>query len=657
MVSDVTSLAARRVLRGTVALCLIAVGLVGIAPPASAASSSIRVLPGDRSARVSWNDSVTSVRAVASPGGASCTSSVPGSGCRIPGLVNGRRYTVRVTATTGAGTERVSALVVPEKTASQPSNVVAVPSNGAARVSWTPPWDAAAAEVTAYRVMAMSGNETQYCVYPVSVPEQDSCYVTGLTNGASYSFVVVAVNAAGWGPASVPSNTVTPAGPPSAPVGVTATVSGTTVTVGWSAPWNTGGSPIVSYLVTSSPTGATCSTDASRTSCQLVALEAGRSQSIFVQAINAFGASTATTVQTPVMGAVSVVTDEDGSCALLSSGKVLCWGIGYGATPVVVSGIMNATAISAGQAHFCALLSTGRVMCWGANGAGQLGDGTTTYRANPVEVSGITAAVSIGLGLSHSCAVVGADLQCWGLNSSGQLGTGNTTNATRPVTVVSRNVLAVSGGDDFTCYVDMYLGVRCVGANGSGQLGNGTTTASRSWGSVKGVSGAVALSSGAQHACVVLASGAAQCWGANSYGQLGDGSTAIRSTPVRVSGLSGAVDISAGSAQTCAELSSGSAMCWGRGNSGQLGNATSTDSSVPVLWGVASGSAPPPLGTTIGARQIATEGFLNLYGHTCVVYVNGSVACTGLGELGALGHGSETSSFVPVTVRLPIAVR
>jgi hypothetical protein len=36
---------------------------------------------------------------------------------------------------------------------------------------------------------------------------------------------------------------------------------------------------------------------------------------------------------------------------------------------------MIATALAAGESHACALLSCGRVICWGYNGNGELGIG------------------------------------------------------------------------------------------------------------------------------------------------------------------------------------------------------------------------------------------------------------------------------------------
>jgi len=56
---------------------------------------------------------------------------------------------------------------------------------------------------------------------------------------------------------------------------------------------------------------------------------------------------------------------------------------------VEVSCITAATTIALGSSHSCALLSDGKMTCWGDNYYGQLGDGTTTSSPTPVEVVGL----------------------------------------------------------------------------------------------------------------------------------------------------------------------------------------------------------------------------------------------------------------------------
>ena len=85
---------------------------------------------------------------------------------------------------------------------------------------------------------------------------------------------------------------------------------------------------------------------------------------------------------------------------------------------------VEAISVALGWGHSCALLTDGRVMCWGNNMYGQLGDGTITHHSSPVEVSGLPfPSISIALGDYHTCAVL-ADykVMCWGYNGQGQLG-------------------------------------------------------------------------------------------------------------------------------------------------------------------------------------------------------------------------------------------
>ena len=73
----------------------------------------------------------------------------------------------------------------------------------------------------------------------------------------------MATNGLGPGPASAPSNAVTPATTPSAPTAVTATAGDAAASVAFAAPASNGGAPITGYTVVASPGGASATGTAS----------------------------------------------------------------------------------------------------------------------------------------------------------------------------------------------------------------------------------------------------------------------------------------------------------------------------------------------------------------------------------------------------------
>ena len=93
-----------------------------------------------------------------------------------------------------------------------------------------------------------------------------------------------------------------------------------------------------------------------------------------------------------------------------------------------------AQTAAGGENHTLILKSDGTVWAFGYNGAGQLGDSSTTSRSTPVQVSGLSDVVAIAAGGNHSMAITSTGaLYLWGANWTGQLGTGNTTSSNYPV--------------------------------------------------------------------------------------------------------------------------------------------------------------------------------------------------------------------------------
>jgi PKD domain len=397
----------------------------------------------------------------------------------------------------------------------------------------------------------------------------------------------------------------------------------------------------------------------------------------------------------PLGSAKQLVSDDEGYCALFSSGRVECWGYGEtgelgdglsgSATPVAVAGV-GGTGTLTGVASLgsdgqgvCAVLASGAVDCWGYGGDGELGDGSFADSDVPVAVkgvggtgqlTGVTSLASTGSDgeASYCAALASGEVDCWGYGLFGQLGDGTFYTSGQngsdvPVAVTGiggsgalTGVASLSGGFDAYCAVLTDGGVDCWGYAGDEQLGNGlggATNDSSTPVAVLGVGGSGTLTGASTLAndgegsyCARLTSAGAVCWGGEESvvpeaieGVGGSGSLA------GVAGLAATSFDGPGSGSYCAVLASGAADCWGFGYFGQLGDGGTADSVTPVAVDGIGGSGS--LTGVIQADGNAGDG------NFCAILRSGGVDCWGYGENGELGNGSDDNSDVPVAVTLP----
>jgi hypothetical protein len=177
-----------------------------------------------------------------------------------------------------------------------------------ASMSWSAPANNGAA-ISSYTLDYSSDSGTSWTTHSSSL-STTSATVTGLTNGTSYIFRVLATNSAGSSAYSSSSTAVTPAAVPGAPTAVTATRSGTSLAVSWTAPSSDGGSAITDYTVEYSSNGGTswsafAHTASTATSIAITGLTTGNTYITRVTAENGVGAGTTSSSTAGVLIAVA----------------------------------------------------------------------------------------------------------------------------------------------------------------------------------------------------------------------------------------------------------------------------------------------------------------------------------------------------------------
>jgi len=374
---------------------------------------------------------------------------------------------------------------------------------------------------------------------------------------------------------------------------------------------------------------------------------------VFMLALAGCG-SNESTQQLPKSSAswqVVVADDSNFSFGIKSDGTLWAWGnnadgqLGIGTTtlqriPVLVDNSKKWKSVAIGEngsnskPFVLALKTDGTLWSWGDNGAGQLGDGTTTSRNTPAQVgtdtdwTEIAAGNSFGVALkangtlwlwgnvlnlgasnSMTTAQYGLDsdwvkvaagqhimaiksngtLWGWGNNGNGQIGNGTTVT---PVTVpyqiqpgqtwqsVSVNYSSTHAlRSDHTLWSWGFQGMGSLGQGTDGGGGGNVTTP----GQIGVDSNWARVVSGAYNTMAIKTDGTLWGWGWNLSSSLGDGTDLKRVSPVPIGSDTDWQSVAVGGYFGIGLKTDGAFWGWGDNSSGQLGDTLETVSTTPRL--------------------------------------------------------------------------
>jgi uncharacterized repeat protein (TIGR02543 family) len=239
----------------------------------------------------------------------------------VTGLIAGNAYEFRVTAKNIIGNSLPSFSSPTIETLPTAPTITGVTSGSEqVTVTWTAPSHLGSGTITGdqYVVKAYdaAGNEAGSCK-PTS--GQTTCVVTDLDNGSAYTFKVAVITTVGTSAQSAASATAIPAGVPSAPANVVAVTTGSNMRISFDASADNGGSAITSYVITSSPAGATCTVGANATTYTCTGLTAGTNYTYTVKAVNSKGQSSASLASTAVT-AVAAPSAPQSVSAVITAG-------------------------------------------------------------------------------------------------------------------------------------------------------------------------------------------------------------------------------------------------------------------------------------------------------------------------------------------------
>ncbi|MEW1959060.1 fibronectin type III domain-containing protein [Kineococcus sp. NPDC059986] len=254
-----------------------------LTPPG--APTGLTAVPGDGAAAFSWTANPEADLArydvLDTAGNVVASVAAPATAAMVAGLPNDAAQTFRLVAVDRAGNVSAASTpvtVTPRDTTppSAPSTVTAVAGDASATVTWT---SSGSPDVVRYEVLDQSGT-----VRATAPTGATSATVTGLVNGTTYTFSVVAVDAAGNRSPAGSATPVTPAAPQlPAPAGVSVAAQDASGTVTWN--------PVPGAATYQVLLDGTVSATVTSTSAALTGLVNGRTYAVTVRAVAGSGQS------------------------------------------------------------------------------------------------------------------------------------------------------------------------------------------------------------------------------------------------------------------------------------------------------------------------------------------------------------------------------
>ena len=280
----------------------------------------------------------------------------------IAGMVAGQRYQIAVSAVNAVGVGKpATSNATPAAVPATPVAPTATAGNTQATISWVAPANNGAA-IDYYTVTQSTTSGGTYSATSASCTQKNAltCIATGLTNGTTYYFKIVAHNVKGLSSLSPASTLITPVGPQATLTIANTTLTGTAGTAIALSTSGGSGSGGVTYAVTGTGCSITSVTQlnaSSATTCVVTATKAASTgYLVATSATKSFVFAAA--AQATLTIANTTLTGTAGTAITLStSGGSGSGGVTYAATGTGCS-ITLVTQLKASSATTCVVTAT-----------------------------------------------------------------------------------------------------------------------------------------------------------------------------------------------------------------------------------------------------------------------------------------------------------